>query len=525
MARNKNPRLKRANEQIEYTQEMIREIARCASDPIYFIENYVYIKHPVRGKTKFKLYQYQKDMIKLYEEERLVISCLPRQSGKTETTSAYFLWYAIFKEDKTILIASNKADNAKEIIGKVAYAYEELPDWIKPGISDNWNKFSLQFETRSRIMAVTTSADTGRGLSISILYCDEFAFVPAEIQQQFYTSIFPVISTGGRMFITSTPNGDINLFAQLWRGAVNNINGYKSHSIKWMDVPGRNDSFKEKTIAAFGERKWLQEYECMFISSEHTLIDTFIINQIEEENKKFIINELFAINKQPFWKRVNRTSTYIVAADLSEGKGDDYSVIEVFEFPSMEQISEYRTNDTSQVELYSHLKNLLRYLEIYGGDIYFSVENNGLGQGIISLYEADENPPEKAYFVSESGKDKKGFFTSSKSKPKSCLLLKEMVSNRSIKIVSNQLLTELKSYIRKGGSYEAQVGATDDCIAATLIALRIMEEMASFDDNAYHKLYTSGLEKIEKMQETKEQWDEFGEECDEEYIPLPFIII
>lgn len=524
MSRGRNPRLKRSNIETEYTEEMIREIAKCAADPIYFIENYVYIKHPVKGRVKFNLYEYQKEMIRIYQSERFAISCLPRQSGKTETTSAYFLWFAIFHEDKTILIASNKSDNAKEIISKVSYAYEELPDWLKPGIDESdWNKFSIKFETRSRIMATTTSADTGRGLSISILYCDEFAFVPLEIQQSFYTSIYPVISTGGKMFITSTPNGDIDLFAQLWRGALSGTNGYRSLSIKWSDVPGRDETFKEQTIAAFDIKRWLQEYECEFISSDRTLIDSMILQQIEAENEKLGVEPVFEINGQVFWKRIQKNSTYVVGVDVSEGLGEDYSVIEVFEFPSMVQVSEYRTNETSPVNLYGDIKNLLRYLDIYGGEIYWSLENNGIGQSIIALYEADENPPE-AYFVSESGKDKKGFFTSGKSKPKSCLMLKEMVMSRSIKIASPTLLSELKSFVRRGGSYGAQKGATDDCVAATLIVLRIVEEMAAYDDGAYHKLYTTGLEKIEET--SAEFWDEHDESTnDEEDDALPFIVI
>lgn len=525
MARNKNPRLKRSNVEIEYSLEMIQELDRCSIDPIYFIENYVYIKG-VKGKSLFKLFDYQKEMIKGYLENKRIIVLASRQVGKTETSAAYILWFSIFHKEKTILIASNKSDNAKEIIGKVVFAYEELPDWIKPGINENtWNKFSLEFENRSRIIAATTAVDTGRGLTIDLLYVDELAFVKPHIQDQFFTSILPTLASreDAKMIISSTPNGDINLFANIWRAAQAKVkDAFFSIFVPWYAMPGRDEKYKQRMIAQFGHRRWRQEFECEFLSSEHTLIDTMIINQIEAKNRENDIKPIFQIDEFDFWKSINRGNSYIVSVDLSEGGGDDYSVIEVFEFPTMEQTAEYSTNNTSPAMLYGKLKNILRYLEHYAKDVYFSVENNSLGQSIVALYEADMSPPEKSFFVFEKGKDKLGIATTSKSKPKSCLLLKEMIIKDQMKIYSEKLLTELKSYVRKAGSYKAQTGSTDDHIAATLIALRIVEELAEFDESAYHKLYISGLEAIEEMDNS--QWD-VEEEYDDDDAPLPVIFV
>lgn len=526
MSRSKNPRLKRSNVELEYDLNWIQELDRCRIDPIYFIENYVFIKG-MKGKALFKMFDYQKQMIRNYMAHSRNIVLASRQVGKTETSAAYILWFAIFHEEQTILIASNKSDNAKEIIGKVVYAYEELPDWIKPGIDENtWNKFSLQFENRSRIMAATTAVDTGRGLTIDLLYVDELAFVKAHIQDQFFTSILPTLASrvNGKMIISSTPNGDNNLFATLWRAAEAKLkDAFFATFVPWFSVPGRDEAYKAKMIAQFGERKWRQEFECEFLSSDHTLIDTMILNQIEAENLAANIEILFKIGEQEFYKHISKTQSYIVGVDLSEGGGSDYSVIEVFEFPSLDQVAELRTHTTSPAELYNNMKNLLRYLEHYAKDVYFSVENNGLGQAIVALYEADENPPEKSYFVSEKGKDKVGIFTSGKSKIKSCLLVKEMIIKRTMKIFSKMLISELKSYVRKAGSYQAQTGSTDDCIAATLIVLRIVEELASYDENAYHKLYTAGLEEIERMS-GKEEWEPAPDDYDDDYVP-PTILI
>jgi hypothetical protein len=259
----KNPNVKKGASTLSLTPEETSEFKKCARNPIYFIENYIYIRHPVRGQTKFKLYDYQRDLINAYHNNKEVITLYPRQSGKSETSCAYLFWFAIFNEDKTILITSNKHKNATEMISRIKYMYEHLPDFLKPGVTeDGWNKLSLMFETGSRIMSDATSETTGRGGSFSILYGDETAFVRPTIQQEFWASVSPTLATGGKMFLTSTPNGDSDLFATLWRGAQAGTNGFKPMTIKWHEVPGRDESFKEKEISKNGILKWMQEFEC-----------------------------------------------------------------------------------------------------------------------------------------------------------------------------------------------------------------------------------------------------------------------
>lgn len=266
MSSKKNPGLKRSNTPVEYTREMIIELQRCATDPVYFINNYVYIRHAKRGRIKFELYDYQVEMIKKYNSQRFNIILSARQTGKTETSCAFLLWTAIFKPDQMILVASNKSANAMEIISKIQYAYEELPAFLKPGIDDNsWNKHECKFDNKSRIVATTTSKDSGRGFAISLLYVDEFAFVKPHISREFYDSILPTISTGGSMIISSTPNGDVGQYAELWRGANAGVNDFK-HGITfvpWNAPPDRDEAFKKKFMGLLGERKWRQEYECV----------------------------------------------------------------------------------------------------------------------------------------------------------------------------------------------------------------------------------------------------------------------
>lgn len=317
--------------------------------------------------------------------------------------------------------------------------------------------------------------------------CDEFAFVKPNIQDEFWTSVTPTLATGGRCIMASTPNGDQNIFAQLWRGALVGANDFHPITIKWTDIPGRDETFKQEEIAKIGLQKWKQEYECEFISSDNLLIDSLALVTLTELVKnskpKSIIKDVV------FWDEIKTGLTYLIGVDPSTGTGNDYSVITIFEFPSIRQIGEYRSNTMDSGTLYSILKNLLLYCEDKGAQIFFSIENNGVGEGLIALYNNDENPPLDANFISEMGKSRMGMTTTAKSKIRSCLNLKNMLEKNSIQICSPVLLSELKTYVRSGGAYSAQSGSTDDCISAVLIVIRLLEEIAEYEQSAFDKLY------------------------------------
>lgn len=530
MAGRRHPGLKKSNQVENYTREQIIEIQRCMSDPIYFITTYVKIKHPKRGKISFQLYDYQRELVRMYQENRFNIILSARQTGKTETSCAYLLWYVMFQSDKTVLIASNKSSNAMELIAKIQFAYEELPNFLKPGIDDvNWNKHTCSFDNKSRIVSTTTSKDSGRGLAISLIYCDELAFVKPHIQEEFWDSITPTISTGGSMIITSTPNGDSNLFARLWFTAVADTgekgsgNGFKHLHVKWHQPPGRGEEFRQDMIGKLGERKWRQEFECEFLSSDHTLFDSYMITQAETKSKR--IRENYLISGNVFWKKLESNKSYIVAVDPATGSGLDYSVIEVMEFPTMIQVMEFRSNTMSSAVLYTQLKNILTFLEKFSKDIYFSIENNGVGNGLIALYEADEQPPTYAHMVSENGSKKYGFTTTLPSKIKSALKFKELFERNLMTLHSEYLFHEMKNYVRKGTEgYAANPGATDDCIAAFLIIFRILEQMSTYDEHAYTKLYTVGAEiEMEGKWDYREEDSKslrYSEDEDEDYLPI-----
>ena len=455
------------------------------------------VQHPVKGAVPFKLYPYQEHMIKCYHENRQIVVLSARQTGKTATSMAYLLWFAMFHFEKTVLIASNKNDNAMECIYRIRFMYERLPHWLKPGLTDDgWNKHSCGFDNGSRIISTATSENSGRGLSISLLFCDEFAFVRDTVQQEFWTSMAPTLATGGACIITSTPNGDSNIFAQLWRGA--NIplnqdsevgsNGFLPIQVRWDEPPGRDTKFKDEEIAKIGELRWKQEYECIFLSSDPLLFDTIVMANITEQVKR--VRPYGTVSDITFFAPPVSNGIYLCGVDPATGSGADFTTFVVFDFPNMDQVAEWRSNTMSSVSAYHVLKKMLGIYEKVGAMVYFSVENNGVGEGIISLYEADETPPETAEFVSEAGASKRGMTTTGKSKMKACVTIKEMIERDTMKVKSKVLVEEMKQYVRTRGSYAAKIGGTDDLVSACLIVTRLLEEMSSFDQDAYDKIYS-----------------------------------
>lgn len=295
----KNPQLKRAYATDEYTPEMVMELQRCMKDPIYFMKNYIKIQHPTRGTIPFEMYEYQERFVKHMHENRFSITLQPRQCGKTLTVAMYLLWYATFTDDVTVLIASKNQSHALEIAARVRFAYEELPNWIKAGLK-YYNRHNIEMDNGSRIVSEATTEKTGRGLSISKLYLDELAFINPRIQELLWASLAPTLSTGGSAIISSTPNGDTELFAQLWRnamsGAAGDTNGgtrFAPFSVHWREHPERDDSYWQTMINMLGELKTRQEVGCLFAKTPvNTSIGVLTMEQlyaaIEEQEVRIV---------------------------------------------------------------------------------------------------------------------------------------------------------------------------------------------------------------------------------------------
>jgi hypothetical protein len=437
----------------------------------------------------------------------------------SESSCAYLFWFSIFRKDKTVLIASNKHKNSRAMITRIKYMYEHLPMWLKPGVKDDgWNALSLKFDNGCRIESDATSETTGRGGSFSILYLDEVGFVPPRVQELMWASISPTLATGGKLFITSTPNGDADLFATLWRGAEAGTNGFVSHAIEWNQVPGRDEAFKEREISKNGLLVWQQEFECRFLSSEPLLISSIFAQTLKSmepidtnhgikiwknfekdyQARALPINRDTNLNNYSYAEQYNNpppTKEYnkqcIVTCDPSKGLGGDYTVVTVVEYPTLEQMMEFRSNISATGDIYKILRYIWKKADDAGWEVHFTVENNGVGEGIITLFETDEKLPENVSIVSDDGRQI-GMNTNARTKLQACKVFKEMTEAGKLGMKSADIIREIKTYIQTKGSYAAQTGSTDDCISTWLLICRVLKQMSSYDPDAFQTLYEVG---------------------------------
>jgi len=493
---------KKANQRETYTEEQINDLMQCMNPDtgyLYFAEKFAYIQHPVRGKLLFDPYDYQERLLKSYHNYRFNINMLPRQTGKTTCAAIYLLWYAMFNPDQTILIAAHKYTGAQEIMQRVRYAYELCPDYIRAGVV-NYNKGSMEFENGSRIVSATTTGNTGRGMSISLLYCDEFAFVSPTIADEFWTSISPTLATGGRAIITSTPNSDEDTFAVIWKEAERKydehgneqdlgINGFHSFTCHWSEHPDRDEKWKDEELGRIGEERFRREYECEFLVFDETLINAIKLATLEP------INPLMNMGQTRWYEKLQKDKTYIIALDPSMGTGGDYAAIQVFELPTYKQVAEWRHNTTpitGQIRILADICNHIADETQNPQGIYWSVENNSIGEAALIVINdfGEENIP--GLFVSEPmrkghvRKFRKGFNTTHSTKISACSRLKTMIENDKMKISSGAMISELKGFVATGSTYKAKTGETDDLISATLLVIRIMSVLRDWDPRVYN---------------------------------------
>jgi hypothetical protein len=495
---------KKAHTREKYTESQLNELAACADATLgylYFAKNFFNIQHPVRGKLLFEPYAYQTKLLETYHKYRFNINMLPRQSGKTTCASSYLLWYAMFHPDQTILIAAHKYTGAQEIMQRIRYGYELCPDHIRAGVV-NYNKGSMEFENGSRIVSATTTSNTGRGMSISLLYCDEFAFVNPTIAREFWTSISPTLATGGRAIITSTPNSDEDEFAVIWKESQNNfdehgnetemgINGFFGYTASWNEHPERDEKWKESELARIGEERFRREYGCEFLVYDETLVNSIVLASLEGKQP------ILTMGQTRWYEKINPAATYVISLDPAMGTGGDYAAIQVFEVPSFKQVAEWRHNQTPIPQQVRILKDIVTYIKEEckspsASNIYWSVENNTIGEAALLVISdfGEENIP--GLFVSEPirkghiRKFRKGFNTTHRTKISACSRLKGMIENNKMTISSKALISELKTYVAVGSGFKAKSGETDDLISAVLLILRIVSILKDWDPRIYN---------------------------------------
>jgi hypothetical protein len=467
-----NSRLKRTGTELSYTEEQVIETAKCADDPVYFIKNYVKIVNVDRGLVPFDMWDFQEDMVRTFHENRFTIAKMPRQVGKTTTTVGYMLWAAIFNEEYTIGILANKGQLARDILGRIQKAYEYLPAWLQQGIM-TWNKGSLELENGSKIFAYATSAGGVRGGTYNLIFLDEFAFVPHNMAVEFFTSTYPVISSGqtSKVIIVSTPNG-LNLFYKMWTDAIEKRSTYKTVEVHWSMVPGRDALWKEETIRNTSEEQFRQEFETEFIGSSATLISGTKLRSLAFHDPLYTLDDL-AVFDEPKPGRI-----YIATVDCSEGVEQDYSTINVIDATEApyKQVARYRSNKIPLLFLPTIIYSVAKKYN----EAFVLIETNNIGQQVVDILHYDleyeniyklEHHHIKGQSISSGFKRAVSFGvrTTKSVKKIGCANLKTLVENNKLIINDFETIAELNTFVRIRDTYAAEEGHNDDIVMGLVI--------------------------------------------------------
>lgn len=501
-----NALLKGPGVKIEYSKEQMEEYVKCSEDLQYFLTNYFYIRSLDKGPILFDLYDYQKRFLKEVRNNRFSICKFPRQTGKTSCVTGDILHMTQFTPDYKVAVLANKQKTATEILDRIKLAYERLPMWLKQGVVE-WNKTSIKFENGSKIIASSTSATAVRGDSFNYIMLDEFAFVPNNIADEFFASVYPTISSGqtSKVVIVSTPKG-MNMYYKIWKDALAGRNPYKAIEVKWWEVPGRDEAWKETTKKALGsERLWLAEYECEFLGSEDTLIRPTKLSTLVYDDAKLATSDGLNIYKEP-----EKDHIYAITVDTSRAIGLDYHAFVVIDVTKMPyQIVARFRNNIMPVML---VPNMVASVGARYNDAYILVEMNDTGQQVSDILHEEM---EYENLVTTTIKGKKGqratgfgvgrvqygVKMSNQIKKTGCLVLKELVENDKIILTDFDVISELSTFVSEKASYAASEGYNDDLVSC-LVMFGWLTTQSYFRDlvntNIRRKLME---EKIKKMEE------------------------
>jgi len=501
-----NPNLKRINMQMNLTEEQVREYVKCAQDPTYFIENYVKIITLDKGFVQIELYPFQKEVVNDINTNRRVIVKAGRQVGKTTIIVGYILWYILFNQDKTVAILANKASTSREILSRIKIAYEALPMWIQQGVK-TWNKGDIELENNCRVLANSTASSAIRGFSISLLYLDEFAFVPSNIAEEFFTSVYPTISSGqtSKILISSTPNG-MNHFYKMWTEAVEGHNGFVHVEANWRQVPGRTQAWADEQRRVLGEQKFLQEMECEFMGSSGTLLSATALKSLAFVKPIHMTESGIKIYQEPI-----PNHNYMLIADTSRGKGLDYSaylVIDTTQIP-YRVVCTYKDNNISPLVYPSVIKRIGDYYN----QAYVLVEINDNGQQVVDSLFEDYDYENILSTVDLKGKTSvtwgygnksyRGIRTTKSVKRLGCSIMKNIVESQKIIIQDFDLIAELSTFISRGTSFEAEEGSHDDLVMCLVLFSwmtnqQFFSELTNTDVKA--KMHQEQMRQIEEEQ-------------------------
>ena len=500
-----NPLLKKANVPHDWTKEEIQEYLKCKEDPVYFALNYVKIVQVDEGLIPFRMYDFQKELVKKFHNNRFNIAKLPRQTGKSTVVVSYLLHYALFNDSANIGILANKASTARDLLGRLQTAYENLPKWLQQGVIA-WNKGSMELENGSKIMAASTSASAVRGMSFNIIFLDEFAFVPNHIADDFFSSVYPTISSGQRtkVIIISTPYG-MNHFYKLWVDAQNQRNNYIWTEVHWSEVPGRDAEWKEETIKNTSERQFTQEFECEFLGSVDTLISA-------SKLRSLVFDTPISSNKGlDVYEKPSEKSEYIITADVSRGIGGDYSAFIVFDITTLpyKVVAKYRNNEIKPMLFPNVINDVARAYN----NAYVLCEVNDVGDQVASILNYDLEYPNvlmcsmrgRAGQIVGQGfsgnKTQLGVKMSITVKKVGCQNLKQIIEDDKLLFRDYDIINELTTFIQKKQSFEADDGFHDDLVMCLVIFswMAVQDYFKEMTDNdVRQRIYEEQKNQIEQ---------------------------
>jgi len=500
-----NPNLKKANTPIEFTEEQIIEFLKCKEDPVYFARKHIKIVSIDEGLVPFDMYDFQEKLIKNFHEARFNICKMPRQTGKSTTCVSYLLHYAIFNDNVNVAILANKASTARDLLGRLQLAYENLPGWMQQGII-SWNKGSLELENGSKISANSTSSSAVRGGSYNVIFLDEFAFIPNHIADDFFASVYPTISSGqkSKVIIVSTPRG-MNHFYRMWHDAERSKNEYVPTEVHWSEVPGRDAVWKEQTIANTSEQQFKVEFECEFLGSVNTLINASKLKTLVYEDP-IQRNAGFDVYQTPI-----EDHNYLITVDVARGLGNDYSAFIVFditEFP-YKVVAKYRNNEIKPMLFPSIIHNVATGYN----KAFLLVEVNDIGDQVAGILNYDleydnllmcSMRGRNGQIVGSGFSGKKsqlGVRTTAAVKKLGCSNLKTLLEDDKILVNDYDIISELTTFAQKHNSFEAEEGCNDDlamCLVlfAWLVAQDYFKEMT--DNDVRKRIYEEQRNQIEQ---------------------------
>ena len=475
-----NPNLKKVGTQLDFTQHQIQEYLKCKEDPVYFARNYIKIISLDEGIVPFKMWDFQEELIESFHEHRFNIAKLPRQTGKSTTCVSYLLHYILFNDNVNVGILANKLSTARDLLGRLQLAYEQLPLWLQQGIVV-YNKGSMELENGSKILAASTSASAVRGMSFNIIFLDEFAFIPNHIAEQFFSSVYPTITSGTstKVIIISTPNG-MNHFYKLWVDAQKGRNGYAWNEVHWSKVPGRDAKWKETTIANTSERQFTQEFECEFLGSVDTLITASKLRTLTYDDP-LTTNGSLDVYENPI-----RDHDYIICVDVSRGLAQDYSafvVIDITHAP-WRLVAKYRDKDVRPMLF----PNIIFNVATNYNKAYVLTEVNDIGEAVSAslFYDLEYENVLMCAMRGRAGqivgqgfsgnKTQMGVKMSKTVKAQGCSNLKTLIEDDKLLVKDYNIVAELTTFIQNKQSFEADEGYNDDLVMCLVIFAWLVQQ-------------------------------------------------